>query len=154
MLGFIKRHTKHINDTRAVTCLYNSLVRSILEYCSTIWPPNYTCHIKRLKRVQRKFINYLLYKHHFPLLNLSYSTRLLLCGIKTLECRRRDALFLFLHKLLNGHTQCSKLLEQIVFLIPSRVTRHRQLFFEHTNRTNYGLTAFVDRLIYYYNQFY
>ena len=154
MLGFIKRHTKHILDTRAVTCLYNSLVRSILEYCSTIWSPNYICHIERLERVQRKFVKYLLFKHHFPSLGINYSTRLLLCGIKTLECRRRDALLIFLYKLLNGTTQCSELLEQILLLVPVRTTRHRQLFFERTHRTNYGLTAFVDRIVNNYNQFY
>ena len=33
----IKRNSKYITDTKTIACLYNSLVRSVLEYCSIIW---------------------------------------------------------------------------------------------------------------------
>ena len=154
LLGFIKRNTKHINDTKALSCLYNCLVRSILEYCSIIWAPRYACHVNRLEKVQNKFMKYLLYKFHFPYIGITYETRMLLCGYKSLECRRREALLLFLFKLINGKIDCSNLLSLVHILAPHRRTRQLQLFFEHTHRTNYGQNAFVDRLVSNYNKYF
>ena len=154
MLGFIKRTTKHINDTKALTCLYNSLVRSILEYCSVIWSPRYACHMARVEKVQNRFVKYLLFKFRVPYNDLSYETRLLLCGFKSLECRRRNALILFLYKLLHGLIDSTNIVNLISLLVPTRRTRHTQLFFENTHRTNYGLNAFVDRLVNNYNTHY
>lgn len=154
LLGFIKRNTKYINDTKALTCLYNSLVRSTLEYCSVIWTPNYNIHINRLENVQNKFLKYLLYKHHFPTLGTPYETRLLLCGMRSLEQRRKQALLIFLYKILNNEIDCSTLLESILLLVPIRRTRQQQLFYEHPHRTNYGFTAFADRMIHNYNRNY
>lgn len=154
LLGFIKRNTKHINDTKALLCLYNCLVRSTLEYCSVIWSPCYACHISRIEQVQNKFAKYLLYKYRFPYQNLAYETRLLLCGLESLERRRKEALLFFLFKLLNGITDCDILLDSVLFLAPIRRTRQSQLFFERTHRTNYGLSAFTDRLVNNYNMFF
>lgn len=154
MLGFIRRNTKHITDTKALTCLYNSLVRSILEYCSVIWSPNYDCHIARLEKVQNIFLKYLLLKFNVPYSHITYDTRLLLCGYKSLECRRRNALVVFLYKLVNGSIDCSHLLELISFLVPIRRTRQIKLFFEKKHRTNYGSNAFIDRLVHNYNAYY
>ena len=53
VLGFIKRNLKPEN--RDITELaYSSLVRSILEYSSTVWDPFYQKDIDRLERVQRR----------------------------------------------------------------------------------------------------
>lgn len=154
MLGFVKRNAKHMNDTKAITCLYFSLVRSFLEYCSVVWSPSYATHRKRLEGVQNKFLKFLLYKHRFPSSGIPYEVRLMLCGIKSLESRRRDALFLFLYKLLNNKLDCTELLEAVRLLIPARQTRQRQLFHEEYHRTNYGSAAFVDRMVKNYNAFY
>ena len=154
LLGFIKRNTKHINDTKAIMCLYNCLVRSVLEYASVIWTPSYTIHKDRLERVQSKFTKYLLYKHRFPLADLTYETRLMLCGMKSLEQRRKDALLLFTYKLFNNLIDCDGLLDHVSFLAPARRTRQQQLFHEDHHRTNYGLTAFTCRLARNYNLFY
>ena len=51
VLGFIKRNQKHANrDLKELA--YTSLVRSILEYSSTVWDPFYQKDIDRLERVQ------------------------------------------------------------------------------------------------------
>ena len=39
MCGFIKRICTTFTDVQALQCLYISLVRSQLEYCSVIWNP-------------------------------------------------------------------------------------------------------------------
>ena len=154
LLGFIKRNTKYINDTKAIMCLYNCLVRSILEYCSVVWAPSYAVHRNRLERVQNKFCKYLLYKHRFPCSDLTHEVRLMLCGIKSLEQRRKDALFMFIYKLFTNRIDCSSLLGQISLLVPLRLTRQQQLFHEAYHRTNYGQSACIDRLARNYNVFY
>ena len=51
--GFIRRNLKHANrDQRELA--YASLVRSILEYSSTVWDPLHQKDIDRLERVQRR----------------------------------------------------------------------------------------------------
>lgn len=154
LLGFIKRSTKHIQDTKAITCLYSGLIRSILEYCSTVWSPSQAIYVNRIERVQNKFCKYLLFKFHFPYRDLSYETRLLLCGMQTLERRRRDAMLLLLYKIINGDIICEKLLCQVNFVVPLRHTPQSQLFFEKTHRTNYGQRAFMNRLLCNYNKHY
>ena len=154
MLGFIKRNSKYIMDTKALNCLYNSLVRSILEYCSIIWSPKYTCNVSRLEGIQNKYTKYLLYKLHFPSGGLTYETRILLCGMKSLEHRRREAMLLFLYKLCNNLIDCDAILSMIFLRVPSRRTRLQQLFHVGQHRTNYGQTAFIDRLLVNYNRYY
>ena len=51
VLGFIQCNLKHANrDLKEL--VYTSLVRSILEYSSTVWDPFYQEDIGRLERVQ------------------------------------------------------------------------------------------------------
>lgn len=114
----------------------------------------YQCHIDSLEKVQNKFTKYLLFKFHFPYQNLSYETRLLLCGLQTLENRRRKALLIFLYRLLGGLIDCENLLRAVSFHVPSRRTRQFQLFFERTHRTNYGRSAFIDRLVNNFNVYF
>ena len=53
MLGIIKRNFKHI-DNVSFLYLYNSLVRSIVEYNSSVWSPSYMGQIEELEKVQRR----------------------------------------------------------------------------------------------------
>lgn len=55
LLGCLKRWTADFKDIRAILILYNSLVRSNLEYNSIIWCPYYNIHITRLEAVQDNF---------------------------------------------------------------------------------------------------
>ena len=151
MLGFIKRNCRHIEDTKAILTLYNSLVRSILEYGPVIWAPTYQCHIDRLERVQAKFVKFLLYKYRFPYENVSHEIRLLLVGLSSLETRRRNSYLFFLYKLIKGSIDCESLLSKLNFRIPGRHTRLLQLFIVAPHRTNYGFRAFTDRLTNNYN---
>lgn len=154
LLGFIKRNTRDIYDVKAITTLYYSLIRSTLEYCSIIWTPNYNCHIQRIERVQNKFVKYLLYKLRFPYQNVDYNTRLLLCGLTSLENRRQNAQLIFLYKLMCGITYSPELLQEVHFLAPGRRTRQRQLFFQPVHRTNYGQNCLMTRLLTNYNSYF
>ena len=43
-------------DHRALICAYNAHVRSLLEYGSVIWAGAAVTHLKRIERVQHKFL--------------------------------------------------------------------------------------------------
>jgi len=53
MLGIIKRNFKRM-DNVSFLYLYKSLVRSIVEYNSSVWSPSYMVQIEELEKVQRR----------------------------------------------------------------------------------------------------
>lgn len=55
MLGFIHRNTKNFKNITAIKTLYCLLIRSHLEFSSTIWSPNYDRHKKQTQNVQYTF---------------------------------------------------------------------------------------------------
>ena len=71
MLGFIMRTTLKFNDLSCVKFLYNSLVRSRLEYNTEVWNPYQTTYISKLEKVQRKYTRLLFFKLRYE--RLSYS---------------------------------------------------------------------------------
>ena len=52
-LGFIRRNLRNCNEQFKATA-YISLVRSVLEYSSTVWDPYLEGDIQRLEKIQRK----------------------------------------------------------------------------------------------------
>lgn len=62
MLGLLYRHTRDFRNPNTLINLYNSYVRSNLEYCCTVWSPQYATHINRLESIQHKFLKMLAYK--------------------------------------------------------------------------------------------
>ena len=154
MIGFIRRTCMKMFDTKAIKSLYNCLVLSVLEYNSVIWSPYYQCHKERLERVQNKFVKFLLYKYRFSYKDISYSTRITLAGMQSLEQRRKNAMALFTYKLLNHQIQCPQLLTSMQIRIPQRTTRTNTLFAQTFHRTNYGSQNFSHRLMCNFNEHY
>ncbi|XP_044744577.1 uncharacterized protein LOC123306582 [Coccinella septempunctata] len=60
--GYIIRNGRRFNNSNTLIILFNSFIRSKLEYCSIIWRPIYSCHKKRIESVQRKFYKYLVWR--------------------------------------------------------------------------------------------
>jgi hypothetical protein len=60
MLGYIKRIGKDFTDPYTLRTLYNTFVRSNLDYAGVIWSPYYGVHIDRIEAVQRKFVRFVL----------------------------------------------------------------------------------------------
>ena len=79
-------------EKQLIVPLYKAIVRPYLEYCIQAWRPYRKKDIDKLERIQRRAT-----KMIQELRNLSYESRLLQCGLTTLETRRlrRDQIEVF-----------------------------------------------------------
>ena len=107
-LGFVFRMTKAFTDRYFLKSLYCSLVRSILEYCSVVWNPNYINGNQRIENIQCRFIRYALHRLSWrdPLRLPSYESRCRLISLDTLQVRRDTARAMVVADLLTGQIDC------------------------------------------------
>lgn len=56
VLGLLIRTAKHGLSVETMTCIYNSLVRSILEYGRVVWSPYQLKQIQCPQRIQDRFL--------------------------------------------------------------------------------------------------
>lgn len=124
MLGFVSRNIVGFRCSRTKILLYNSLVRSIVEYCSTVWRPHYATHKLRLERIQKRFLWHLAFSSGLAKKKKSYEARLNHFKMLSLEKRRNITDSCFLFKLLRSQIDCPLLLEKIKFQAPARYPRN------------------------------
>ena len=98
MLGFLRRNLR-ISNEPTKTSAYRSMVRPLLEYCSTVWSPYTKKDIKKIEMVQRRAARYVTNRYH----NTSSVTSMLEhLEWETLEERRtKNQLFMFF-KIIHG----------------------------------------------------
>lgn len=152
-LGFILRNSRDFNNPSTVIMLYNTFVRSGLEYCSVVWNPFYKIYIKRLESVQKRFMWHLTYKYGLAKKITKYNDRLTHFNMKSLSERRCILDNMFFYKLINCMVDCPELLSRIIFCVPCRSKRlkTRKIFISHPSKTNLGINSSVNRLINSYN---
>lgn len=126
MLGFIIRISKPFNEIAIMKLLYNSFVRSHLEFASPVWSPHYQVHINRLQHIQDKFIRYLNIKTKSYCNNTNEASVLFKMDPLVKRRNLNDAMYIF--KILNGIFNCSDLVGEIKINAPSRTTRQYDLF--------------------------
>lgn len=106
MLGFLKRNCQDFRNEKTVITLYNSFVRSKLEYASIIWNPYHDNRIKQVEKVQKKFSKYLNYKfknaRHNTNVKLNYDQLRQIYQLDTLNKRREIGCLLYLYKVINN----------------------------------------------------
>ena len=144
MLGFIFRQGKDFKNYNTLILLYNSLVRSLLEYSSIVWNPQYSIHSDAIERIQDKFVRRMKFKYHdFCKYNMV-----------SLRDRRehRDQMFLF--KIINSMIESPYLLSSIIFKCPRANARHKKLFAPPFCKTNYAKNRFIVRACNKYNESY
>lgn len=146
LCGFIKRTCQDFTDPFVQITLFNTLVRSILEYCSIIWSPYHAVHIKRLENIQKKLVNSILFKLGINKNDYSYKERLNILGMDSLENRRRTLSLKFGFRLLHNHIDCPTLVSNMSFKVPSFNARGHNTFNTPYHRTNYGKHNPFDRL--------
>ena len=82
--------------------LYKAIVRPHLEYCIQAWRP-YCKDIDKLERIQRRATKMIL-----ELRDVSYESRLLECGLTTLETRRLRGDQIEVFEIMNGYEDIAR----------------------------------------------
>ncbi|KAG5890954.1 hypothetical protein JTB14_026309 [Gonioctena quinquepunctata] len=100
MLGFIKRTACDSTNTTAIKSLYFSLVRSHLDYCSTVWSPHYVTYKVKLEAVQHNLLRYIAFK---LCVYYGYGTLEHMLNIPSLEVRRKQRDSTLLFKIINWY---------------------------------------------------
>lgn len=151
--GFVIRQTKLFKDPAISLLLFNCYVRSILEYCSAVWNPTYKIHINRLEKLQKRFLYHLCFANNRCHELTSYDARASFYRVTPLEKRRAVADLIFLYKIVNGHIDCSDLLNRLQFSVPRLSSRlhNRRTFVLPACRTNHGQNSPIYRLCSAYN---
>jgi hypothetical protein len=117
LLGFILRSTKDFKRIHSILYLFNTLIRSILEYGSVIWSPYYSVHIENIERVQRKCLRILCYRQHLGRATPNYEARLVRFNVQKLEVRRQYFDFVHIYKIIHTIFDVPNLLAEISFNI-------------------------------------
>ena len=95
-VGLIKRTFSNLTREMFIP-LYKSLIRPVLEYCSTVWAPMYRNQTNEIEKIQRRATKLVKNMH-----NLSYGDRLRNLGLETLEYRRLRADVIQVYRIFQG----------------------------------------------------
>lgn len=144
-LGLVIRMTRHFTDIHCLKTLFCSLVRSSLEYCSSVWTPHYNNAVYQLERIQRRFVRYAL--RLLPWRNPQqlppYEDRCQLMHLDTLQLRRDLARALTVSDVLTDRIDCPSLREKITLTAPARQLRHTPIMQIPFRRTNYSANGAI-----------
>jgi hypothetical protein len=153
MLGFIIRNTNSFKSTDSLITLFNSYIRSKLEYCSIVWQPYYNVHILLLELIQRRFCKYLFYIRfgRYPERHIATNVLLDQFNLCSLDLRRKLASILFLYKLVHGRIVCTQLLNDILLRVPRLNARHPITFSIEHCRTNQHFHSPLNNMCRNYN---
>jgi hypothetical protein len=152
-LGFVIRTCKPFKNVNTIKTIYFAYVRSVIEYASPIWNPQYAIYIDRLERLQKILIRHLKYRFPKPEAYKTYKESCYQYGLTPLEDRRKVLDLCLLYDIVNGNLDCPELVESVKYNIPSRRSRRRlpPLFVVPKASTNYGRNAPMSRLPQTYN---
>lgn len=152
-LGFIMRNTRSFNTLSLLDLLFDSYVRSRLEYAVVVWSPYYKKYIYAIEKVQRRFLRLKYFRetrvylgHDVDFLYEHYNTGLL-------EMRRNKIMVLFLYKVLNGLVDSGELLSRINLRVAPVATRSTDLFLCNRVCTNYLMYSPVHNMMRMYNRY-
>ena len=131
MIGFLKRVTHDFTNQKTFFALYNSYIRSRLEYCSQIWSPSSVEQIAKLERVQKRFLKYVCFKNKIMYDNYNYSSLCTLFNLQSLQSRREVSDLCFFNKILTNNINCPYIVGEISLNVPSRILRYKPTFNIH-----------------------
>lgn len=151
-MGFVLRVAKPFKKASTYRLLYNSYVRSRLEFACPVWHPFYANHIDRIERLQKKFVKSLDYRmgNNYT----DYESSAQRYKLELLKHRRDyiDAIFLF--KIINSKVDAPALLQNINIRVPRRRERtccKKHLFKISKCKTCYVQNSFIRRSCKFYN---
>lgn len=120
MMGFIFRCGRFFKKAESMMTLYNTLVRSRLEYCAAVWSPIYDKHDKIIERVQRKYTRMFFFKYNMH--KTEYVDRLVSLSMTSLRDRRVKNDEIILYKIMHGLMD-TRLAQSISYCSRGRNTR-------------------------------
>ena len=130
------------SDCYALVLAFKSYVIPLLEYCSPVWSPSQLGSILRIESVQRLFTKYLSICSDCS----SYSERLLVCDLVSLERRRLIADLVLFYKIV--HKMVFIDLDETLIPLSASITRgHSRRFRVPIARTNLRNVFFTNRTI-------
>ena len=140
ILGLIRR-TITYKEKHLIVPLYKAIVRPHLEYCIQAWRPYRKKDIDKLERIQRRAT-----KMIPELRDLSYESRLLQCGLTTLETRRLRGNQIEVFKIVNGYEDVNR---NMFFKLKegSRTRGHKAALVKEQCRLDMRKYSFSQRVI-------
>ena len=96
MLGIVKRNFSYLTVT-SFTLLYKAMVRSHIDYCSSVWAPYKKGDIEMLERVQKRATK-ISSQHRY----LSYTDHLKVYKLPTLHYRQIRGNIIEVYKIITG----------------------------------------------------
>ena len=137
-LGFIIRNSRGFCKAESLVVLFNTFVRSHLEYAAVVWEPCYGVHIERLESVQRRFLKFLSLRVDgvYPCRGYPHDVLLKRHNFLSLADRRQYMLVLFLHKVVTDKVTCAAIKQMLQYSIPRAASRVSLCFYLPTPRTN------------------
>ena len=120
-------HRARFDDVAALTA-YKAHVRSVLEYGCVIWSGAAVTHMRRLERLQHRFLMWLGARTRPACPPLDYSSLLELFGCPSIKSRFVRTDLLFMRSVFSGRLDCIELVGMFPLSAPSRRTRRPELF--------------------------
>jgi hypothetical protein len=137
MIGFVMRTGKVFDNPYTFTMLYNALVRSNVEYASFIWNPFTACQKIQVKRVQHRFLRFVIAKcfERGPNEEVNYAAIEAQLKLDNLELRRTTADVKFVVKSFHNEIDGQTFLENF-HLAGTTSTQSKDVFRIQTSRTD------------------
>ncbi len=141
-LGLVRRNIK-TNNKELKTKAFNTLVRPVLDYASSVWDPYQQGDINRIQAVQRRAARYVTNRFH----NTSSPTEMLLdLNWEALQTRRQKIKLCTFYKIHHGLLNISA--PPYIHLAPSRTRRtHPLSYFELTTSADYYRKSFYPSTV-------
>ena len=115
-------------DHAAALAAYKAHVRSILEYGGVIWSGAAVTHLRRLERLQHRFLMWLGSNTQTSCPPLDYASLLELFGCPSIRSRLTRCDLAFARSVFSGRVDCADIVGMFPLSVPGRRTRRSELF--------------------------